>query len=171
MTGPYKLPHMLLRSYWATSTSMLFSIFFCPTILKWFFKFQNNKKFINFRIIVNLYNKLQPYLETVKKDFTKDFEESVGNRNKRKGQSDNLNFSHLSALLLRIVSRTIIRFEILLYSFTSFQPKENQNIWNHEGEESDTVWTCENLPTFLLHGFALTIAYLTSFLPVFLSSQ
>ena len=107
----------------------------------------------------------------MKKGFTKDFEESVGNGNKRKGQSDNLNFSHLSALRLRIVSRTNRRFEIFLYSFTLFQPKENQNVWNHEGKEFDTIWTYENLPTFLLHGFAVTVAYLTSFLPVFLSSQ
>jgi len=91
----------------------------------------------------------------VKKGFTKDFEESVGNGNKRKGQSDSLNFSHLSALQLRIISRTNRRFEILLYNFTSFQPKENQNIWNHEGKESNTIWTCGNLPTFLLHSFAV----------------
>ena len=38
-------------------------------------------------------------------------------------------------------------FELLLYDFTSFQPKENQKVWNSEGKEFDTIWNRENLPT------------------------
>ena len=60
-------------------------------------------------------------------------------------------------------------FELLLYDFTSFQPKENQKVWNREGKESDTIWNRENLPTFLLYGFIVTAAYLSSFLSIFLS--
>ena len=82
-----------------------------------------------------------------------------------------MNFSHLSALRLHIVSRTNKRFELLLYGFTLFQPKENQKVWNGDGKESDTIWNRENLPTFLLYGFMVTATYQTSFLPVFLSSQ
>ena len=62
-------------------------------------------------------------------------------------------------------------FELLLYGFTSFQPKENPKVWNCEGKESDTIWNHENLPIFLLYGFTVTATYLTSFLLVFLSSQ
>ena len=69
-------------------------------------------------------------------------------------ETDRLNFSHLSVLWLR----TNRWFELLLYSFTV------------KGKESDTIWSHENLPTFLLYGFTVTAAYLTSFLPVFLSS-
>ena len=39
-----------------------------------------------------------------------------------------------------------------------------------KGKESDTIWSHENLPTFLLYGFIVTTTYLTSFLLVFLSS-
>ena len=68
------------------------------------------------------------------------------------------------------VWRTTLRFELLLYSFTSFQPKENQKVWNREGKESDTIWNRENLPAFLLYSFTVMAAYLSSFLFVFLSS-